>query len=105
MKISKQQLKQIIKEEMDKVLESEEFEFGKQKTTRSAASTGYKQKAKDMQSQTGVDDVERGIINQIEKLLTDLADKTNIKGGTVNSTLKKLYKVLQKELGEETDEQ
>ena len=99
MKITKEMLKQIIKEEL------EQAEFGKERTSRGQASAGLKQRSKDMQSQKGVDDLERGIITQIEDLLTKLADKTDIKGGSVNSKLKKLYSVLKQELGEETDEE
>ena len=99
MKISKEMLKQIIKEELEQV------DFGKQRTSRGQASADLKQRSKDMQSQKGVDDKERGIINQIETLLTQLADKTDIKGGAVNSKLKKLYNVLKQELGDQQDEE
>lgn len=99
MKISKEMLKQIIKEELEQV------DFGKQRTSRGQASADLKQRSKDMQSQRGVDDKERGIINQIETLLTQLADKTDIKGGAVNSKLKKLYNVLKQELGDQQDEE
>tara|TARA_R100000734_G_C3279893_1_gene73772 strand:+ start:227 stop:526 length:300 start_codon:yes stop_codon:yes gene_type:complete len=99
MKISKEMLKQIIKEELEQV------DFGKQRTSRGQASADLKQRSKDMQSQKGVDDRERGIINQIESLLTQLADETDIKGGAVNSKLKKLYNVLKQELGSQQDEE
>ena len=99
MEITKEMLKQIIKEELEKA------EFGKERTSRGQASASLKQRSKDMQSQKGVDDLERGIITQIEDLLTKLADKTDIKGGSGNSKLKKLYSGLQQELGEETDEE
>ena len=99
MKISKEMLKQIIKEELEQV------DFGKQRTSRGQASADLKQRSKDMQSQRGVDDKERGIINQIETLLTQLADKPDIKGGAVNSKLKKLYNVLKQELGDQQDEE
>ena len=98
MKISKEDLKQIIREEL-------EAEFGKQKTSRGQASADLKLRSKEMQSQKGVDDRERGIISQIEKLLTQLADETDIKGGAVNSKLKKLYNVLKAELGDQQDEE
>ena len=98
MKISKEDLKQIIREEL-------EAEFGKQRTSRGQASADLKLRSKEMQSQKGVDDKERGIISQIEKLLTQLADETDIKGGAVNSKLKKLYNVLQAELGDQPDEE
>lgn len=98
MKISKEILKKIIKEEL------EQADFGKQKTSRGEASAVLKQRSKDIQSQKGVDDKERGIITQIETLLTQLADKTDIKSGAVNSKLKKLYAVLKQELGDQSDE-
>ena len=99
MKITKELLKKIIKEELD------QLDFGKKRTSRGEASADLKQRSKDMQSQKGVDDRERGIINQIENLLTQLADKTDIKGGAVNSKLKKLYNVLRQELGDQQDEE
>ena len=110
MKISKEALKEIIREEIEALTEQEgedspkpepAADFGKQRTSRGAASAGLKQRSKDMQSQKGVDDLERGIINQIETLLTQLADKTDIKGGAVNSKIKKLFNLLKQELGEE----
>lgn len=98
MKISKDLLKKIIKEEL------EQTEFGKQKTSRGQASSDLKQRSKDIQSQKGVDDKERGIITQIEQLLTRLADETDIKSGSINSNLKKVYLLLQKSLAGEQDE-
>tara|TARA_R110001592_G_scaffold339224_1_gene626795 strand:+ start:40 stop:339 length:300 start_codon:yes stop_codon:yes gene_type:complete len=98
MKITKEHLKQIIKEELDQV------DFGKQKTSRGTAAANLKQRSKDMQSQKGVDDIERGIITQIEQLLTKLADETDIKSGAVSSNLKKIYNLLQKSLAGEQDE-
>tara|TARA_R100000388_G_C7206816_1_gene141523 strand:+ start:647 stop:952 length:306 start_codon:yes stop_codon:yes gene_type:complete len=94
MKISKQQLKQIIKEELEKA------GFGQEKTSRGQAAANLKQRSKDVQSQKGVDDKERGIINQIESLLSQLADTKDIKSGSIGSNLKKLYNLLQRELGE-----
>jgi hypothetical protein len=98
MKISKEILKEIIKEELD------QLEFGKTKTSRGQASADLRQRSKDIQSQRGVDDKERGIITQIEQLLTRLADETDIKSGSINSNLKKIYNLLQKSLGEQQDE-
>tara|TARA_R100001015_G_scaffold18563_1_gene12058 strand:- start:4208 stop:4507 length:300 start_codon:yes stop_codon:yes gene_type:complete len=98
MKLTKEQLKKIIEEEL------EDQRFGQEKTSRGAASRQLHQRSKDIHSQKGVDDKERGIISQIEDLLTKLADTTDIKTGSLNSTLKKLYTLLQRELGEEFDE-
>ena len=99
MKITKEHLKQIIREELESV------DFGKQTTSRGTAAGDLKQRSKEMHSQKGVDDRERGIIGQIESLLTQLADETDIKGGAVNSKLKKLYNVLKQELGDQPDEE
>jgi hypothetical protein len=82
----------------------ESADFGKQKTSRGAAATNLKQRSKDMHAQKGVDDIERGIITQIEQLLTKLADETDIKSGAVSSNLKKIYTLLQKSLAGEQDE-
>jgi len=103
MKIDRDTLKKIILEELEAVT-SDEPEFGKVRSSRGQASADLKQRSKDMQSQKGVDDKERGIISQIEKLLTQLADQTDIKGGAVNSKLKKLYNVLKSELEDQQDE-
>ena len=100
MKITDKEIKKIIKEVMD-----EQNEFGKQKTSRGQASADLKQRSKDMQSQKGVDDKERGIITQIEQMLTRLADETDIKSGAVYSNLKKIYLLLQKSLGDQQDEE
>lgn len=98
MKITKELLKQLIKEEL------ESADFGKQKTSRGQASADLKQRSKDIQSQKGVDDKERGIISQIEQLLTRLANESDIKSGAVNSNLKKIYSLLKKSLEGKQDE-
>ena len=98
MKISKEELKKIILEEL------EQMDFGKKKTSRGQASADLRQRSKDMQSQKGVDDKERGIITQIEQMLTKLANETDIKSGNVYSNLKKIYLLLQKSLGEQQNE-
>jgi len=99
MKITNKEIKKIINEVLD-----EQDDFGKTKTSRGQAASDLRQRSKDMQSQRGVDDKERGIISQIEKLLTQLADQTDIKGGAVNSKLKKLYSVLKAEIEDQQDE-
>lgn len=111
MKISKEALKEIIKEELEALSEqdqpdsdsqkSSEPGFGKQTASRGQSSANLKQRAKDMASQKGIDDKERGIINQIENLLSQLADATDIKSGAVGSNLKRLYNLLKKELGDQ----
>ena len=97
MKITKELLKEMIEEEAAKA-------FGAQRTSKGTATADLKQRSKDMQDQKGVDDLERGIISQIEQLLTRLADETDIKSGAVNSNLKKIYNLLQKSLAGEQGE-
>jgi len=92
MKISKKELKQIIKEEL------EQQAFGKSTVSRSDASKDLKQRSRDMISQKGVDNKERGIIQQIEQNLAKLADLTDIKSGNVFAILKKLNSVIENQI-------
>lgn len=90
MKISKEVLKQIIKEELST--------FGKDVTSKSDASAKLKQKMRDMSTQQGVDNRERGIIQRMEQNLAKLADLTDIKSGSVFSTLKKLNTIIEDQI-------
>jgi DNA-binding TFAR19-related protein (PDSD5 family) len=99
MKITDEEIKKIINEVLN-----EQDDFGKTKASIGQRSADLKQRSKEIHTQRGVDDKERGIISQIEKLLTQLADQTDIKGGVVNSKLKKLYSVLKSELGDQQDD-
>lgn len=90
MKISKEELKQIIKEELST--------FGKDVTSKSDASANLKKKMRDMSAQQGVDNRERGIIQRMEQNLAKLADLTDIKSGSVFSTLKKLNTIIEDQI-------
>jgi len=92
MKISKEDLKQIIKEEL------EQQTFGKSTVSRTDASKDLKQRSRDMMSQKGVDNKERGIIQQIEQNLAKLADLTDIKSGNVFAVLKKLNSIIENQI-------
>ena len=92
MKITKEMLKKIILEEL------EDDGFGKQRASRGVASKDLANRSREMQKQNGVDDLERGIIGQLEKLLTALADKVDIKSGSTKSKLEKIYQLLKKDL-------
>jgi hypothetical protein len=99
MKISKEVLKQIIKEEL-----------GKDTVSRTDASKDLKQRSRDMISQKGVDNKERGIIQKIEQNLAKLADLTDIKSGNVFAALKRLNAIIEKQIielegGEQQDEE
>lgn len=102
MKLSKEQLKKIIAEELST--------FGKDVTSRSDATAAAKQKVRDVSSQQGVDNRERGIIQRIETNLAKLADLTDIKSGSVFSTLKRLNGLIEDQIaklegGGEQDEE
>ena len=94
MKISKEMLKEIIKEELEKE------DFGKSTVTRTDASKDLKQRSREMISQKGVDNRERGIIQRMEQNLAKLADLTDIKSGNVYAVLKKLNGIIEKQIAE-----
>ena len=103
MKISKELLKQIIKEEI------EQKAFGKSTVSRTDASKDLKQRSREMTSQKGVDNRERGIIQRMEQNLAKLADLTDIKSGNVYAILKRLNGIIEDQIaklegGEQKDE-
>lgn len=99
MKIDKQKLKQIIKEEIEAVLEQEEQKaFGTDSVGKSGLSASFKDQAKKAVSQTGIDNLERGIIDRITKDLEKLANVKNLKSGSTFNYLKKLVTALEKEI-------
>ena len=93
MKISKEELKKIIKEEMDQALD-----FGKDAVSQAQQVKKYKQSAVDSAKQQGTDNKERGIISQIEKNLQTLAAVSDIKSGNVFAILNKLNKRMEEEI-------
>lgn len=104
MKISKEQLKEIIKEELEKLSEQDESDtpqqksFGFDTTSQSDRKKDLQQKYKDASKQKGVDSKERGIVQRIEQKLTKLADLTDIKSGSTFTLLKKLDALMEKEI-------
>ena len=93
MKITNEEIKKIIKEVM-----SEQENFGKSSVTTSDSVKALKQRTKDASSQQGVDNRERGIIQQIETNLAKLADLSDIRSGKVFSILKRLNKIIEEEI-------
>ena len=93
MKITNEEIKKIIKEVM-----SEQEKFGKTSVTTSDSVKTLKQRTKDASSQQGVDNRERGIIQQIESNLAKLADLTDLRSGRVFSVLKRLNKLIEEEI-------
>ena len=92
MKITKERLLEIIKEELNKA------DFGRDSVSRSDRSKELRQKAKSASSETGVDTKERGIVQRIEQNLTKLADLTDIKSGSTFTLLKRLNTLMEKEI-------
>ena len=69
MKITDKEIKKIIREVLD-----EQDEFGKRAVTRTDSTKNLRQRTRDAVSQTGVDNMERGIIQQVENNLSKLAN-------------------------------
>ena len=95
MKITKEKLLEIIKEELNEI-----DGLGRSTVSRSDSATKLKQRSREVSDMTGVDNVERGIIDQIETNLTKLADLDNIKMGTTFALLTKIDSVLRKKIEE-----
>tara|TARA_B100000035_G_C20944426_1_gene529039 strand:- start:87 stop:404 length:318 start_codon:yes stop_codon:yes gene_type:complete len=93
MKITDKEIKKIIREVLN-----EQSEFGKTSVTRTDATKNLRQRTRDAVSQTGVDNMERGIIQQVEANLAKLADITNLRSGNTFAFLKKLNKLIEKEI-------
>ena len=92
MKITKEFLKKIIKEEL------ESKAFGKDTISRTDVSKDLRQRSKDVISQKGIDNRERGIIQRMEQNLAKLADLTDIKSGNVYAILKKLNGIIEDQI-------
>ena len=92
MKISKKILKKIIKEEL------EQLAFGKDIASRTDVSKDLKKRSKDVISQKGIDNRERGIIQRMEQNLAKLADLTDIKSGNVYTVLKRLNGIIEDQI-------
>jgi hypothetical protein len=96
MKNLRDQLKEIIKEQLEDEVPREKLGTGSVSTTDAAK--GYKQRAVNTTKQQGIDPRERAIITQIEANLQKLADLSNIKSGNVFSVLNKLNKIIEDQI-------
>ena len=95
MKLTKQKLKEIILEEMGLLKENErEKDFGSEFVSSSERARGLKQSASDVMKKSGVDTKEQGMIVQIEKVVSELAELTDIKSGPAASILRSAHKRL-----------
>ena len=92
MKISKERLLQIIKEELSEKL------VATGSVTGSDMAKNLRQQATQVSQQKGVDPKERGIIQQIQTKLTKLAELGDIKTGSVFTVLQKVNKLMEEEI-------
>ena len=73
-------------------------DFGKAAVSRTDSAKNLRQRTRDAVSQKGVDNMERGIIQQVENNLSKLADITNLRSGNTFAFLKKLNALIEKEI-------
>ena len=73
-------------------------DFGKVAVSRTDSAKNLRQRTRDAVSQKGVDNMERGIIQQVENNLSKLADITNLRSGNTFAFLKKLNALIEKEI-------
>ena len=93
MKTTNEQIKNIIKEVLQ-----EQDGLGKSVVSKSTSIKNLKQRSADAAAQKGIDNVERGIIQQLEKKLTKLAELSNLKSGNLFSFLKRINDLMEKEI-------
>ena len=97
MKLTESRIKQIILEEIEAISEEEQKEQAKLGDVRASSSERAKdlrQSASDVSKQQGIDSREYGIMKQMEEVLQDLSNLTDIKTGKVSSLLSIAYKKL-----------
>ena len=95
MKLTESRIKEIIKEEMLNLSEAEENKkLGQVATSSSQRTKGLKQSAADVSKQQGIDPKEYGIMQQMEELLQDLSNLTDIKTGKTIAVLNAAFKKL-----------
>lgn len=100
MRLTKEKLKQIIKEELESIRENPE-ELGKAKATTAQVKSGARAAAA-AQGEQGITNDERGVIQQLVGLLGKSAQNTNLLSGTIITKIKQLADELQKVLPQQT---
>ena len=100
MRLTKEKLKQIIKEELESIRENPE-ELGKAKATAAQVKSGARASAA-AQGEQGITNDERGVIQQLVGLLGKSAQNTNLLSGTIITKIKQLADELQKVLPQQT---
>ena len=101
MKISKSRIKEIIKEELEKIEEEEKEQklgtFGTQRVTATGAKQKFKKRGEAAVDQAdGYTNLERGIVQQLNDVLEQLALAGDIDQGELRSQLQIIYKRLAK---------
>ncbi len=106
MKLENDQLKEIIKQEINNLLkeneESTEDDFGQGSLTKSDAAQNLAQQRKNMsQNQQGITNVERAVIQDFLKTLELAAQVSNIKTGNIFSLLNRVNKIIKQAIEKE----
>tara|TARA_R100000030_G_scaffold74257_2_gene57491 strand:- start:1637 stop:1984 length:348 start_codon:yes stop_codon:yes gene_type:complete len=100
MKISKERLKQIIKEELELAEQDEQEKigaFGTERVSASGAKQQFKQRAQDAVDQADeYTNLERGIVQQLNDVLEQLALAGDIDQGQLRGQMQIVYKRLAK---------
>ena len=100
MRLTKEKLKQIIKEELESIRDNPE-ELGKAKATTAQVKSGARATAA-AQGEQGITNQERGIIKQLVDLLGKSAQNTNLLSGSIMTKIKQLAAELQKAQPQQT---
>ena len=95
MNLTESRIKEIILEEMESIFEQEQKQkLGTVRTSSSERAKGLRQGAADVSKQQGIDPKEYGIMKQMEDLLQDLSNLTDIKTGKTMAVLNAAFKKL-----------
>ena len=94
MKLTESRIKEIIKEEIEFMIEQENEKLAQKGVSRSAMAKDFKDKSKQIAQQTGIDPKEYAIMKQFQELLQKLANTTDIKTGKPISVLNPAFKRL-----------
>ena len=95
MKLTESRIKEIILEEVIKISEQENKEkLGTVRTSSSERAKGLRQGAADVSKEQGIDPKEYGIMQQMEDLLKELSNLTDIKTGRTIAVLNAAFKKL-----------
>lgn len=103
MKITKEDLMEIIKEEMAELDNTDTDLKSADSVTATDAAKNMRSNAKEISKQAGVTIQERGIIKQFVAMLTKYAEVSNIKSGNIFSILNKLNDNMAKQIKDKSN--